>query len=219
MKPRGCLFDMDGVIVDSASHHYVAWKRLAEELSIPFTEEDNHALKGLSRVDSLEHILRLGHLQLDEKTKLKLMAQKNTWYLHLIEGMRAKDILPGAAELIRELSEAGMGVGLGSSSRNAQLILDNVGLTSFFDVVVDGNHITLSKPDPEVFLKGAQGLGLHPREIVVFEDAASGVQAAKTGGFFAVGVGSPEQLGQADIVVPNLEGVTLEDLKTWVSQG
>jgi len=219
MKPRGCLFDMDGVIVDSASHHYVAWKRLAEELSIPFTEEDNHALKGLSRVDSLEHILRLGHLQLDEKTKLKLMAQKNAWYLHLIEGMRAKDILPGAAELIRELSEAGVGVGLGSSSRNAQLILDNVGLTSFFDVVVDGNHITLSKPDPEVFLKGAQGLGLHPHEIVVFEDASSGVRAAKTGGFFAVGVGSPEQLGQADVVVPNLEGVTLEDLKTWVSQG
>ena len=216
LELKGCLFDMDGVIVDSAVHHFVAWKRLAEELSIPFTEEDNHALKGLSRVDSLEHILRMGHLQLDEKTKLKLMAQKNAWYLDLIKGMRAKDILPGARELIEELVADGIKVGLGSSSRNAQLILDNVGLTPLFDTVVDGNHITLSKPDPEVFLKGAQALGLDPSEVVVFEDAESGVKAAKSGGFFAVGVGSEEQLGQADVVVPSMKEVTLQDLKSWV---
>lgn len=216
LELKGCLFDMDGVIVDSAVHHFVAWKRLADELSIPFTEEDNHALKGLSRVDSLEHILRMGHLQLDEKTKLKLMAQKNAWYLDLIKGMRAKDILPGARELIEELVADGIKVGLGSSSRNAQLILDNVGLTPLFDTVVDGNHITLSKPDPEVFLKGAQALGLDPSEMVVFEDAESGVKAAKSGGFFAVGVGSEEQLGQADVVVPSMKEVTLQDLKSWV---
>jgi len=216
MELKGCLFDMDGVIVDSAAHHFVAWKRLAEELSIPFTEEDNHALKGLSRVDSLEHILRLGQLQLDEKTKLKLMAQKNAWYLELIKGMRAKDILPGARELIEELVAEGNKVGLGSSSRNAQLILDNVGLTPLFDTVVDGNHITLSKPDPEVFVKGALALKLKPSEIVVFEDAESGVKAAKTGGFFAVGIGSEEQLGQADVVVPSMKEVTLHELKSWV---
>lgn len=216
LELKGCLFDMDGVIVDSAVHHFVAWKRLADELSIPFTEEDNHALKGLSRVDSLEQILRMGHLQLDEKTKLKLMAQKNAWYLDLIKGMRAKDILPGARELIEELVADGIKVGLGSSSRNAQLILDNVGLTPLFDTVVDGNHITLSKPDPEVFLKGAQALGLDPSEVVVFEDAESGVKAAKSGGFFAVGVGSEEQLGQADVVVPSMKEVTLQDLKSWV---
>ena len=216
LELKGCLFDMDGVIVDSAVHHFVAWKRLADELSIPFTEEDNHALKGLSRVDSLEHILRMGHLHLDEKTKLKLMAQKNAWYLDLIKGMRAKDILPGARELIEELVADGIKVGLGSSSRNAQLILDNVGLTPLFDTVVDGNHITLSKPDPEVFLKGAQALGLDPSEVVVFEDAESGVKAAKSGGFFAVGVGSEEQLGQADVVVPSMKEVTLQDLKSWV---
>ena len=216
MELKGCLFDMDGVIVDSAEHHFVAWKRLAEELSIPFTEEDNHALKGLSRVDSLEHILRLGQLQLDEKTKLKLMAQKNAWYLELIKGMRAKDILPGARELIEELVAEGIKVGLGSSSRNAQLILDNVGLTPLFDTVVDGNHITLSKPDPEVFVKGALALKLKPSEIVVFEDAESGVKAAKTGGFFAVGIGSEEQLGQADVVVPSMKEVTLHELKSWV---
>ena len=107
MALRGCLFDMDGVIVDSAMHHFVAWQRLADELSITFTEEDNHALKGLSRVDSLDHILRMGQLQLDEKTKVKLMDQKNAWYLELIKGMTSKDILPGAGELIEALVAEG----------------------------------------------------------------------------------------------------------------
>ena len=128
-----------------------------------------------------------------------------------------EDILPGAKELIESLVAEGIRVGLGSSSRNAQLILDNVGLTPLFDTVVDGNHITLSKPDPEVFLKGAAALGIDPREIVVFEDAASGVKAAKTGGFFAVGVGEEEQLSEADKVVPDLSGLTVDRLRTWMN--
>ena len=215
MGLKACLFDMDGVIVDSAVHHFVAWRKLADELSIPFAEEDNHALKGLSRVDSLDHILRMGHLELDEKTKLKLMDQKNAWYLDLIQGMTAKDILPGAKELIEQLVAGGIRVGLGSSSRNAQLILDNVGLTPLFDAIVDGNHITLSKPDPEVFLKGAAALDVSPSETIVFEDAASGIQAAKAGGFFAVGVGSKSQLSSADVVIPDLSGLTLDQLMDW----
>jgi len=215
MGLKACLFDMDGVIVDSAVHHFVAWRKLADELSIPFAEEDNHALKGLSRVDSLDHILRMGHLELDEKTKLKLMDQKNAWYLDLIQGMTAKDILPGAKELIEQLVAGGIRVGLGSSSRNAQLILDNVGLTPLFDAIVDGNHITLSKPDPEVFLKGAAALDVSPSETIVFEDAASGIQAAKAGGFFAVGVGSQSQLSSADVVIPDLSGLTLDRLIDW----
>ena len=215
MGLKACLFDMDGVIVDSAVHHFVAWRKLADELSIPFAEEDNHALKGLSRVDSLDHILRIGHLELDEKTKLKLMDQKNAWYLDLIQGMTAKDILPGAKELIEQLVAGGIRVGLGSSSRNAQLILDNVGLTPLFDAIVDGNHITLSKPDPEVFLKGAAALDVSPSEAIVFEDAASGIQAAKAGGFFAVGVGSKSQLSSADVVIPDLSGLTLDQLMDW----
>jgi len=218
MELKGCLFDMDGVIVDSAIHHFEAWKRLADELSISFSEEDNHALKGLSRVDSLEHILRMGQLQLDEKTKVKLMDQKNAWYLELIKGMTSDDILPGAGELIEALVAEGVKVGLGSSSRNARLILDNVGLTSLFDVVVDGNHLTLSKPDPEVFLKGSSALGLQPADVVVFEDAVSGVQAAKAGGFFAIGVGDANQLAQADVVVPHLKGVTPSHLRKWQTQ-
>jgi len=215
MGLKACLFDMDGVIVDSAVHHFVAWRKLADELSIPFAEEDNHALKGLSRVDSLDHILRMGHLELDEKTKLKLMDQKNAWYLDLIQGMTAKDILPGAKELIEQLVASGIRVGLGSSSRNAQLILDNVGLTPLFDAIVDGNHITLSKPDPEVFLKGAAALDVSPSETIVFEDAASGIQAAKAGGFFAVGVGSKSQLSSADVVITDLSGLTLDQLIDW----
>ena len=215
MGLKACLFDMDGVIVDSAVHHFVAWRKLADELSIPFAEEDNHALKGLSRVDSLDHILRMGHLELDEKTKLKLMDQKNAWYLDLIQGMTAKDILPGAKELIEQLVAGGIRVGLGSSSRNAQLILDNVGLTPLFDAIVDGNHITLSKPDPEVFLKGAAALDVSPSETIVFEDAASGIQAAKAGGFFAVGIGSKSQLSSADVVITDLSGLTLDQLIDW----
>ena len=215
MGLKACLFDMDGVIVDSAVHHFVAWRKLADELSIPFAEEDNHALKGLSRVDSLDHILRMGHLELDEKTKLKLMDQENAWYLDLIQGMTAKDILPGAKELIEQLVAGGIRVGLGSSSRNAQLILDNVGLTPLFDAIVDGNHITLSKPDPEVFLKGAAALDVSPSETIVFEDAASGIQAAKAGGFFAVGVGSKSQLSSADVVITDLSGLTLDQLIDW----
>ncbi len=213
MKPRGCLFDMDGVIVDSARHHFTAWKRLADELSIPFTENDNHALKGLSRVDSLEHILALGHLHLDEATKVRLMDQKNAWYLALISGMRAGDILPGAKELILACKAEGIAVALGSSSRNAQLVLDNIGLAQHFDAVVDGNHITLSKPDPEVFLKGAQLLGLDPSECVVFEDAAAGVEAGKAGGFAVVGLGDPSVLGDADLVLPSLADFTLTTLR------
>lgn len=217
--PAACLFDMDGVIVDSAVHHFEAWKRLADALSIPFTEQDNEALKGVSRVDSLEYILRLGHMELDEATKVKLMNQKNAHYLKLIEGMRAKDVLPGAREFIVECKEAGVGVVLGSSSRNAQMVLDNVGLAPLFDAVVDGNHITLSKPDPEVFLKGAQALNVIPSQCVVFEDAASGVRAGKAGGFAVVGLGDESLLGEADWVLPTMQGLTLERLCTtlgWV---
>ena len=156
MSLKACLFDMDGVIVDSTRHHFAAWKQLAVELSIPFEEKDNHALKGLSRVDSLEHLLALGNMPLDEKTKLKLMRKKNQLYLELIGNMRAVDVLPGASELIHALNRAGIKIGLGSSSKNAQLLLENLGLSNLFEAVVDGNHITLSKPDPEVFVKGAQ---------------------------------------------------------------
>ena len=206
MDIRACLFDMDGVLVDTAKHHFVAWQRLAEELSIPFSREDNEALKGLSRVDSLEVILGMGNLVLDAQTKLQLMDKKNAHYLELISTMSPDELLPGVSEFMADLQREGIRVGLGSSSKNAPQILDLVGLRSYFDAVIDGNQITLSKPDPEVFLKGAQALGLEPEECLVFEDAAAGVDAARTGGFPVVGIGSPEVLGDADAVMPGFKG-------------
>ena len=212
MKIRGCIFDMDGVIVDSAKHHFTAWKMLAEELSIPFTKEDNKLLKGLSRIDSLEKILSLGSLELNSKTKLQLMEKKNALFLYLVSKMGEYEILPGVKDLILELRREGVGVCLGSSSKNATVILKNINLFNLFDGVVDGNHITLSKPDPEVFLKGAEILGLAPSECIVLEDAASGVEAALSGGFFALGIGDASELSRANSVVSDLYGMTLKKL-------
>ena len=212
MNISGCLFDMDGVIVDSAKHHFTAWKMLADELSIPFTLEDNKFLKGLSRIDSLEKILSLGLLELNSNTKLQLMEKKNSTYLDLVRSMDEQEILPGVKDLILELKSEGVGVCLGSSSKNATVILKNLNLFNLFDGVVDGNHITLSKPDPEVFLKGAEILGVSPSECVVFEDAASGIEAALSGGFFALGIGDAAELSRADSVVSDLCGMTLKKL-------
>ena len=212
MKISGCLFDMDGVIVDSAKHHFTAWKMLADELSIPFTLDDNKLLKGLSRIDSLEKILSLGSLELNSNTKLLLMEKKNALYLYLVSKMSEYEILPGVKDFILELRREGVGVCLGSSSKNATVILKNVNLFNLFDGVVDGNNITLSKPDPEVFLKGAEILGISPSECVVFEDAASGIESALSGGFFALGIGDASELSRANSVVSDLCGMTLEKL-------
>ena len=212
MKISGCIFDMDGVIVDSAKHHFTAWKMLADELSIPFTLDDNKLLKGLSRIDSLEKILSLGSLELNSNTKLLIMEKKNSIYLDLICSMDEQEILPGVKDLILELKREGVGVCVGSSSKNATVILKNVNLFNLFDGVVDGNHITLSKPDPEVFLKGAEILGVSPSECIVFEYAASGVEAALSGGFFALGIGDYSELSRANSIVSDLYGMTLKKL-------
>ena len=189
MPIRGMLFDLDGVIVDTAKHHFIAWCEMADDLGISLREEDEENLKGVSRVDSLEWILNQGGLVLDSNTKLALMEQKNDRYLEHIGDMGVSDILPGAEEFIRKSKAMGIRVGLGSSSRNAPTILDAIGLTSLFDVIIDGNRITLSKPDPEVFILGAQSLGLSPSECLVIEDAKSGVEAGISGGFRVLGVG------------------------------
>lgn len=212
MRIRGCIFDMDGVIVDSAQHHFTSWKMIADELAISFTKKDNKFLKGLSRIDSLEMILSLGSLELNSETKQQLMEKKNSLYLDLISTIGEQEILPGVKNLILELKREGIGVCLGSSSMNATLILKNVNLFNLFDGVVDGNHTTLSKPDPEVFLKGAEILGLSPTECIVFEDAASGVEAAISGGFFTLGVGDASELSRANSIVSDLDGMTLHKL-------
>ena len=209
---RACIFDLDGVIVDTASHHLVAWRRLAEELGVPFSSEDNEALKGVSRVDSLEYILNEGGLVLDPATKVRLMDRKNAHYLELAGKTSPADALPGVVELIDSLKEQGLKVALGSSSKNAKMILTRLNLIERFDVLVDGNHITLSKPDPEVFISGAKALGIAPEHCLVFEDAQSGIDAANAGGFPVIGIGSTAALRKAAAVIPGFGDYTWDSI-------
>jgi beta-phosphoglucomutase len=214
---QACIFDMDGVIVDSAKYHFQAWRQLAIDLSIDFTEEDNEALKGVSRVDSLEHILNKGDLHLDNDTKVRLMNRKNERYLELISAMSPEEILPGVRDFMVELKAAGIKIGLGSSSKNAVRILDAIQLTAFFDVVIDGNRVTYSKPDPEVFLIGAREMAVSPQATVVFEDALAGIEAAHRGNFKVIGVGDGAVLHTAHVVIPDFIGFDLEQLQRAVA--
>lgn len=209
---RACIFDLDGVIVDTAVYHYRAWKRLANELGFDFTEEDNEKLKGISRVQSLELILGWGGVDKTPAEKLELATRKNTWYVEMIQEMTPEEILPGAKEFLEEVKAAGLKSALGSASKNSGLILERTGLLPLFDVIVDGNVVSASKPDPEVFLKGAEALQVPPQQCVVFEDAVAGVEAARAGGMKVVGIGSPDVLGNADAVVSGLSAFRVDML-------
>ena len=202
--PKACIFDLDGVIVDTVPAHYVAWKAIADELNIPFSETDNEQLKGVSRTESMQRILKMGGVSKSDKEIEEFTNRKNDIYVDIISKMTPNDILPGVVEFLDLLDEAGIVIALGSSSRNSPTIMNAVGLGHRFKVRVNGNHITHSKPHPEVFLMGADQLGLNPAECVVFEDAISGVRAAKRGGFKCIGVGEEDVLGEADYVIPNL---------------
>lgn len=205
MNIKACLFDLDGVIVDTARYHYQAWRKLANSLGFDFTESQNEQLKGVSRLQSLNLILEIGGLSLSEEEKNRLADQKNSWYLELIDLMTPEEILPGVSDFLDDLINNGLLIGLGSASKNAKRILDHVGLSTKFSVIVDGNATTKGKPDPEVFLLGAEALGVNPSDCVVFEDAPKGVDAALVGGFFVVGVGSEHSLGHAHLVIQNFQ--------------
>lgn len=209
------VFDLDGVIVDTARFHYQAWHRLASELGFEFGAADNERLKGVSRMRSLDILLEVGGLsdRFDEESKRLMADRKNRWYLDYVDQMTPADILPGVRELIDDLHRHGVTVALGSASRNAAIILKRVGIVHLFDAVVDGNDVTNAKPDPQVFLLAAERLGVAPADCVVFEDAAAGIEAAHRAGMRSVGIGSPEHLSHADAVLPNLEGVTYNYLK------
>lgn len=206
MKYRGAIFDLDGVLVDTARFHYLAWKELAEKLGFRFTPEQNEQLKGVSRMQSLELLLRAGGLEgrFSDLEKERMAAWKNDRYVQLVSRMDASDLLDGAAALLRSLREAGVGTALGSASRNAPLVLKVTGIRPLFDAVVDGNGAVRAKPDPQVFLLGAAALGMKPQECAVFEDSESGLTAAKRAGMLAVGIGDPKILKSADAVYPGL---------------
>ncbi|MDP5015556.1 MAG: beta-phosphoglucomutase [Schleiferiaceae bacterium] len=204
---RGFLFDLDGVLVDTAQYHFLAWQRMAAELGIHFGEAENEQLKGVSRAESLNRILAWGGKSLSDAEKQHWMTLKNDWYLELVRGMPADDYLPGAHEFLRASRAAGIKVALGSASKNAPLILERLGWIPLFDAMVDGNVVTASKPDPEVFLEGARRLGLKPEECVVFEDSEAGVEAARRGGMKVVGIGHGLD---ADLLVSGLDQLTPE---------
>jgi beta-phosphoglucomutase len=211
---QACIFDLDGVIVDTAVYHYKAWKRLANDIGFDFTEHQNEQLKGVSRIASLNLILGWGNVtDKTEADKLELATRKNEWYTEMISKMTPAEILPGAREFVQSCRDAGIKTAIGSASKNTPTILAKLELLSLFDAVIDGNSVTNPKPDPEVFLKGAEALHVAPTACVVFEDAIAGVEAAINGGMKAVGIGSSELLKEANIVVSGLDKITLEMLE------
>jgi beta-phosphoglucomutase len=209
---KACIFDLDGVIVDTARYHFLAWQRLANELGIAFNEEDNEQLKGVSRMESLDIILAWGGVSIPEREKIVLADKKNAWYKTYIQSINETEILPGVMSLLNQLHEQGIRIALGSASKNAEAVLHSLGIRERFEVIIDGHQTTRSKPDPEVFLLAAAKMQLAPASCIVFEDAASGVAAALAGGFHTVGVGSREVLGAAHLVIADFRSVTWHDL-------
>lgn len=208
------IFDLDGVLVDSAKYHYLAWRRLAHTLGFDFKVEDSHATKGVNRLASLEIVLSIGGVQ-DQFTndeKLAMAEQKNKWYLEYINQIDETELLPNVRELLEDLREHSIKIALGSASKNARLILRNCKIESLFDVVVDGNMVHRAKPDPEVFLVAASLAGSPAASCVVFEDAQAGVEAALSAGMKCVGICLDGPLPRATIERDNLVGFTYDDL-------
>ncbi|HHB51764.1 MAG TPA: beta-phosphoglucomutase [Saprospiraceae bacterium] len=200
------IFDLDGVIVDTAKYHYMAWRNLARDFKYDLTVEQNEKLKGVSRVDSLNLILSWANTEKTAEEKALLCQKKNEEYLKSIQAVSPKDILPGVHDFILELKRTGVKIALGSASKNAKIILEQLGIIDLFDAIVDGNMTTKGKPDPEVFTRGAAMCSTPPGQTVVFEDAAKGIEAAKAGGMYAVGVGDESSLNKADFVMDGFEG-------------
>jgi beta-phosphoglucomutase len=195
------IFDLDGVIVDTAKYHYLAWKRLALELGFVFIEEHNERLKGVSRMQSLEILLEVGKLTFDDNKKMEMAEKKNQWYVDYIKCIEPAEILPGVVDFMEAIRERGVKISLASASKNAPLILERLGINYLFDAIVDGNCVSKAKPDPEVFLTAAKRLDTENKSCIVFEDAEAGIEAAKKAGMYAIGIGSKDILKDADRVI------------------
>lgn len=213
-KLEAVIFDLDGVITDTAEYHYLAWKALGEELNIPFTREFNESLKGISRMESLEKILVLGGREDDftGEEKLLLADKKNVHYCRLIEGITTADILPGIFEFIVQIKQKGLKMGLASVSKNAFTVMDRLQLTNQFDTIVDAAAIKKGKPDPEIFLKAAEQLGVEQKACIGIEDAEAGIEAIKAARMFAVGIGKNNTLSKADLVYNRTSDVQFAEI-------
>lgn len=210
MHKTAVIFDLDGVVVDTAKYHYLAWKKLANQLGFDFTETQNELLKGVSRAQSLEILLKLGNVTLSTIEKERYMHQKNEAYLSYIQKMDEKELLPNIKAVLQYLKNQKIAIALGSASKNAALILDTLQITSFFEVIVDGNDVKTAKPNPEVFLLAAKRLNKMPNECIVIEDAAAGIEAANAADMFSVGIGNAEILKNADVVLESTALLTNE---------
>lgn len=217
-KDKAFIFDLDGVIVDTAKYHFLAWKELAEHLGFDFTEEQNELLKGVSRVRSLEILLDLGKVELSPSEKENYLKEKNDQYLNYISTMKTDEILPGIEELLHFLKKENVRFALGSASKNARLILENLNLLDLFDAIVDGNDVSTAKPDPEVFLIAAGKLGVDPSDCIVVEDAQAGIQAARTAGMTTVAIGDPKVLEGADYNLRNSNELTIDFASELIEQ-
>ena len=197
MTKKAFIFDLDGVIVDTAKYHYLAWKKIANELGIEFTHEHNELLKGVSRVRSLDIILGLGQVDASQEQKNQWLIQKNEEYLTYLVDMDQSEILPGVMSVLEFLKANQQPIALGSASKNARPILEKTGILSYFDVIVDGNDVSNAKPDPEVFLQAAQKLGISNENSIVFEDSVAGIQAANIATMTSIGIGDAAILNEA----------------------
>lgn len=218
MNKKGFIFDLDGVIVDTAKYHFSAWKKLANAIGIDFTETQNEQLKGVSRVASLQKILSWGNTEVSAEEFTRLMTQKNDDYLSYIAQMDANEILPEVPKVINFLLENKQGIALGSASKNATAILQKVQLLEPFQAIVDGNHVTKAKPDPEVFLKAAEALHVEPKDCIVFEDAVAGIQAAKSAQMIAIGIGEQEVLHEADYVFKDFTEISTDFIQRLIEK-
>lgn len=215
---KAFIFDLDGVIVDTAKYHYLAWQKIAVELNIDFTLEHNELLKGVSRVRSLDIILELGKVTASQEDKDKWLIQKNEDYLSYLVDMDQSEILPGVFPVLKFLKQKGQPIALGSASKNARPILEKTGILSYFDAIVDGNDVTNAKPDPEVFLTAARLLNMKPEHALVFEDSVAGVQAANIGNMTSIGIGEASILYEAKYIFKDFTAIDSDFITGLIKQ-
>jgi beta-phosphoglucomutase len=208
LNKKAFLFDLDGVIVDTAKYHYLAWQKIASRLNINFTLKDNELLKGVSRVRSLDIILELGNYTASQEDKNKWLVEKNQEYLSYLVNMDKNEILPGVMRVLDFLKEKKQLIALGSASKNARPILEKTGILDYFDVIVDGNNVINAKPDPEVFLIAARNLNTEAKKAIVFEDSVAGIQAANIGNMTSIGIGEAKILHEANYVFENFTQIS-----------
>ncbi len=218
MNKKAFIFDLDGVIVDTAKYHFLAWQKIAAELGIEFTPEHNEHLKGVSRVRSLDLILELGKIEASQADKDRWLVQKNEDYLSYLVNMNYSEILPGVMPVLQYLKEQNQAIALGSASKNARPILEKTGIMEYFDVIIDGNDVSNAKPDPEVFLQAARKLGIANEQSIVFEDSVAGVQAANIAGMTSVGIGEAKILHEAQYTFKDFTYMDLSFIESLIKK-